>query len=95
MDTSLHDDLHTETDFSDGKSNMVLNVPSPRHDDSNRPLHYYVDVPNAQESTYEACERNMSIDPTFHAQLQHENEHDISTFLALPEIIPARKRKRQ
>ena len=37
----------------------------------------------------------MGIDPTFHAQLQHENEHDISTSLALPKIIPARKRKRQ
>ena len=72
---------------------MVVNDPSPRHDQSDRPLHYYVDVPNAQESTYEACKRNVGIDPAFHAQLQQENEHDISTFLALPEIIPTRKKK--
>ena len=74
---------------------MVLGVSSPFQDHTNCPLHYYVDVPNAHESTYEACERNVGIDPAFHAQLQHENEHDISTFLALPEKILARKRKRQ
>ena len=92
MANTLHRDTLTETNLNDGESSMVLDVSSPCHDHSNRPLHYYVDVPNTHESTYEACERNVGIDL---AQLQHENEDDISTFLALPEIIPARKRKQQ
>jgi len=60
-----------------------------------RPVHYYVDIPDAHESTYEASERNVRIDPEFEAHLQEEHEGDISTFLALPEIIPAKKRQRQ
>ena len=95
MADTLHGDTLTETDLSNGESNMVLDVSSPHHDHSNRPLYYYVDVPNAHKSTYEACERNVGIDPAFHAQLQQENEHDISIFIALPKIIPVRKGKRQ
>ena len=91
MGTSVHGDTLTETELSEGEHNMVLDVSSPHQNHSNRPLHYYVDVPNAHESTYEACERNVGIDHAFHTQLQQENEHDISTFLALLEIIPVRK----
>ena len=70
MGTSVHGDKLTEIELSEGEHNMVLNVSSSCQDHSNRPLHYYVDVPNAHESTYEACERNADIDPTFHTQLQ-------------------------
>lgn len=58
-------------------------------------MHYYVDILDAHESTYEASERNVRIDPEFEAHLQEEHEGDIATFLALPEIIPAKKRQRQ
>ena len=58
-----------------------------------RPCHYYVDVPHAEESTYDVHERNVPFDPQFHANLEEHN-NDISQFLALPEVIPARKRKR-
>jgi hypothetical protein len=37
----------------------------------------------------------VQIDPALRAHLQTENEQDINHFLALPEIIPAKKRKRQ
>jgi hypothetical protein len=57
--------------------------------------HYFVDVPNPKESTYEKDELHIQIDPALRAQLQTENEEDISHFLALPEIILAKKRKRQ
>ena len=75
MANTLNGDTLTETDLSDGESNMVLDVSSPRHDHSNCPLHYYVNVPNAQEITYKACERNVGIDLAFDAQLQQENKH--------------------
>ena len=54
-----------------------------------------MDVADAHESTYDACDRNVAIDADFHAHLRQERDHDITTFLALPELIPARKRKRQ
>lgn len=57
--------------------------------------HYYVDVPDPHESNYEACEQHVSIDPTFKEVLEKDNEGDISQFLCLPELIPAKKRKRQ
>ena len=60
-----------------------------------KPMYYYVDIPDTHESTYEASERNVRIDPEFEALLQEEHEGDIGTFLALPEIIPTRKRQRQ
>ena len=70
-------------------------VPS-EHDTSPhaRPCHYYVDVPHAEESTYDVHERNVPIDPEFHVDLE-EQSNDFSQFLALPEVIPARKRKKQ
>ena len=78
------DDLHAE-----------VHVSSPCHDENTRPLHFYVDVPDADESTYPACDRSVGIDPGFHAQLREDDNHDISSFLVLLELIPARKRKRQ
>ena len=39
--------------------------------------------------------RHVSIDLAFHAHLQQHKEENISRFLALPEVISARKRKRQ
>lgn len=57
--------------------------------------HYYVDVPNPEESTYETCEQHVRIDPAFREEVEKQNENDISQFLALPELIPAQKRKRQ
>ena len=60
-------DGKTNIDYSDAKSNLLLDMSSPLHNPLNRPLHYYVEVLNAEESTYEASERNMGIDPTFHA----------------------------
>ena len=58
-------------------------------------VHYYVDVPNSEESMYVTCKRNMQIDSGFHHHLQESEIGDISRFLALPEIIPARQRRRQ
>ena len=58
------------------------------------PCHYYIDVSHAEESTYGVYERNIPIDPEFHANLeQHSN--NFSQFPALPEVIPARKKKKQ
>ena len=59
-----------------------------------RPCHYYVDVPHAEENMYDVHECNVPIDPQFHADLEEHN-NDISQFLALPEVILTRKRKRQ
>ena len=54
-------------------------------------VHYYVDVRNSDDSTHE----NVEIDRECHEHLQESCEpRDISTFLALPEIIPARQRRR-
>ena len=43
---------------------------------------------------YNVHERNVPIDPQFHTDLEEHN-NDISQFLALHEVIPTRKRKRQ
>ena len=51
-------------------------------------MYFYVHIPDGNDSTYQACNRNVKIDPKFHRQLQEEEETgDISRFLALPEII--------
>jgi hypothetical protein len=54
-----------------------------------------VDVSNPKDSTYDTAEQHVQIDSTLRAQMQVENEQDISHFLALPKIIPAMKYKRQ
>ena len=58
-----------DTGCSDADGNMLVDMSSPPHDSLNRPLHYYVDVPDAEDNTYEASDRNMDIDPIFRAQL--------------------------
>lgn len=57
--------------------------------------HYYVDVPNSHESDYATCEQHVGIDPSFREEVERENNRDINQFLCLPEMIPAKKRKRQ
>ena len=56
--------------------------------------HFYVKVPGADDNTYDVLEWHVAIDPTFHAHLQEQEEDNISQFFALPEVIPAIKRKR-
>ena len=59
-------------------------------------MHYYVHIPDEDESTYESQDRNVEIDPKFQRQLQEEKQTgDISGFLALPEIIQVTRRRRQ
>ena len=59
-------------------------------------MHYYVDVPQIEESAYAACERDVEMDTEFPQHLQeHSGIADISTFLKLPETIPPRERRRQ
>ena len=91
----MHGNCESDADCTNGETNTLLEISSPSYDPSNPTLHYYIDVLNVEESMYEACKRNVGINTAFHAQLQQENEHDISTFFALPEIIPARKRKQK
>jgi hypothetical protein len=61
----------------------------------NARTHYFIDVPNSEESAYSKNEQHVEIDADLRAQLQAEDAQDISHFLALPEIIPARKWKKQ
>ena len=44
---------------------------------------------------YEWIEQHTAIDPAFRTQLKIISERDISDFLALPQLIPAKKKKRQ
>ena len=52
-------------------------------------------VPHAHESNYNIRERHVPIDLAFHTHLQEQQEEDINKFFALPEVIPARKKKQQ
>ena len=56
--------------------------------------HFYIDIPSADNSTYDVQKRHVPIDPTFHAHLQEQEENNISQFLALLEVILATKRKK-
>ena len=58
------------------------------------PYHHYVDIPHAEENTYDMHEHNVPIDPQFDTDLEEHN-NDINQFLALLEVTPARKRNRQ
>ena len=95
VDTSLYGnslELDHEINYEQGCKTEDLhgNVISSNH------LHYYVHFLNGDESTYLREDRNVEIDQQFHHQLQErEQAGDISTFLALPEIIPARQCRRQ
>ena len=57
--------------------------------------HFYVDVPNPEESNYERGEQHIAIDPGFLEDVQTSNNNNIAHFLSLPELIPAKRRKRQ
>ena len=57
--------------------------------------HYYVDVQNEEESDYNLNDQYIWIVPTFRAQIHEGNKQNISNFLSLYEIIPAKKRSRQ
>ena len=57
--------------------------------------HFYVDVQNPEESNYDRAEQHIAIDPGFLAEVQTSNDNNILQFLSLPELIPAKKRKRQ
>ena len=82
---------HSE-EFSDEVNTPTLPLCNP----NNRPYHYYVHIPNGDDSTYQPSKRHFPIDPNFQSHLQEEQEAgNISTFLALPEIILVRKRKHQ
>ena len=81
-----------------GKEEGTLGAPDapPLGEVVHTSMHYYVDVPNSEENAYQACNRNVEIDLGFHEHLQEKCEAgDISTFFALPKIIPARQRRRQ
>ena len=89
--------LDSETDVDDNEINADVDAhlsSAGPHGNDQAP-HYYVDVADAHKNTYNACDWKVGIDAGFYAQLRQERDHDISTFLALPELIPARKRKRQ
>ena len=92
---SAHEAVHTEIDVTDDKIIANIYLSSPGHDGNDWALHYYVDIPDDDKSTYDTYNRSVGIDPSFHAQLREEYDQDISTFLALPELISARKRKKQ
>ena len=57
---------------------------------------YYVNLPDAEESTHEVQDRAVNIDPGFESSLREQHEDtNFNSFLALPEVIPARKKKPQ
>ena len=91
-------DVNETTSCSESDSDepplAMLIPPSPVHNPSTPPCHFYVDVSNVDDSTHEAIRRHVPIDRDFQANLEQEQEGgDFSTFLALPEIIPARKKR--
>ena len=57
--------------------------------------HYYVNVQNVEENDYNLNDQHIRIDPAFRTQIHEGNEQNISNFLSLPEIIPAKKRSKQ
>ena len=80
--------------LSDGK--LALAPSHPGISEELGGVHYYVDVPNSEDTAYEAGDHDVPLEPGLEEHLQEEGEAgDISTFLALPEIIPARECRRQ
>ena len=57
--------------------------------------HFYFDMPNPDESNYERGEQHIAIDPGFLEEVQTSKNKNIAQFLSLPELIPAKKCKRQ
>ena len=81
----------------DGDEDCLVDTTEPPHDHEVVPgvVHYYVAVHSSEESADPPSEANVEIGPGCHDHLQQELDHgDISTFLALLEIIPARQRRR-
>ena len=77
-------------EFADEVNTPILLVCNP----SNRPCHYYVHIPNGDDSSYQPSERHIPINHDFQSHMLEEQEvGDFSMFLALPEIIPTRKCK--
>ena len=71
-----------------------MNSISDHRESDVHPCHYYIDVSHTEESTYDVHKWNIPIDPEFHVDLeQHSN--DFNHFLALSEVIPTSKRKKQ
>ena len=88
--------IRSEQSTSNESGDEVCTPMLPLRDPSRCPCHYYIDIPDVDDSTYHASERHVLIDLDFQSHLQVEQEAgDFSTFLALPEIIPTRKPKRQ
>ena len=57
---------------------------------------YYVNVEDAEESTHDVQDRAVNIDPSFESSLREQHKDTtFNSFLALPEVIPTRKRKSQ
>ena len=95
-DQDASDLIRSAHSSSDEFSDKVNTPTLPLHDPSIRPCHYYIDIPNGDDNTYQPSERHVSIDPNFQSHLQEEQEAgDFITFLVLPKIIPARKHKNQ
>jgi hypothetical protein len=85
---------HVQEGLHDASASNI-HIQQPEVSQPQIPTHFYIDVPNPEESSYDQEECHIAIDPGFKAQLQADNDQDISNFLALPEIIPTKKRKRQ
>jgi hypothetical protein len=66
-----------------------------RHESSSRTRHFYVDVPNPEENNYDLNDQHITIDPEFREELQRRNHSNIDEFLSLPELIPAKTKRKQ
>ena len=104
MHTSLHGDLlDTSDEFTEAHLGEEFAQPHASEVEeiygdlpSTNQVHYYMQIPNGDENTYQLEDRNVEIDSQFQRQLQEEEQiGDISGFLVLHEIIPGRQRKFQ
>ena len=90
LDSNFHDlsnmvtegEINSETEFT-------------RYESSSRTRHFYVDVPNPEESNYDLNDQHITIDPEFREELKRRNDNNIDEFLSLPELITAKTRKKQ
>ena len=54
----------------DLEAGSVAEICSPLANSTYRFVHFYEHVPNGDNNNYEACKKNVAIDPDFQAQLQ-------------------------